>query len=83
MHIVPTDRITVPAVEPIQPVQDVVAKALDHRPELAQQRIQLENSKINLTGTRNAMLPTAERRRQCLESRRGRDLSTPLRISTR
>jgi outer membrane protein len=58
VHIVPTDRITVPDVEPIQPVQDVVAKAIEHRPELAQQRIQLENSKINLTGTRNAMLPT-------------------------
>jgi len=58
VHIVPTDRITVPDVEPIQPVQDVVAKAIEHRPELSQQRIQLENAKINLTGTRNAMLPT-------------------------
>lgn len=58
VHIVPTDRITVPDVEPIQPVQDVVARALQYRPELAQQRIQLENSKINLTGTRNALLPT-------------------------
>jgi outer membrane protein TolC len=57
VHIVPTDRITVPDVEPIQPVQDVVAKALQYRPELAQQRIQVENSKINLTGTRNSMLP--------------------------
>ncbi len=57
VHIVPTDRITVPDVEPIQPVQDVVAKALDNRPELAQQRIQVDNSKINLTGTRNSMLP--------------------------
>ena len=58
VHVIPTDRITVPAVEPIQPVQDVVAKALDHRPELAQQRLQLENSKINLTGSKNALLPT-------------------------
>ena len=57
VHIVPTDRITVPDVEPIQPVQDVVANALDHRPELAQQRLQLENSKINLTGAHNALLP--------------------------
>ena len=57
VHIIPTDRITVPAVEPIQPEQDVVAKALDHRPELAQLRLQLENSKINLTGTKNALLP--------------------------
>jgi outer membrane protein TolC len=57
VHVIPTDRITVPAVEPIQPVQDVVAKALDHRPELAQQRLQLENSKINLSGAHNALLP--------------------------
>jgi len=58
VHIIPTDRITVPDVEPIQPVQDLVAKALDRRPELAQQRLQLENSKITLSATRNAMLPS-------------------------
>jgi len=57
VHIIPTDRITVPDVEPIQPVQDMVATALDRRPELTQLRIQLENSKINLTGTKNALLP--------------------------
>jgi outer membrane protein len=57
VHIIPTDRITVPPTEPIQPVQDVVAKALDHRPELAQQRLQVENSKINLTGAHNQLLP--------------------------
>ena len=57
VHIIATDRITVPAVEPIQPVQDVVATALDHRPEMGQQRLQLDNSKISLTGTRNGLLP--------------------------
>jgi outer membrane protein TolC len=57
VHIIPTDRITVPDVEPIQPVQDVVATALDRRPELSQLRIQVENTRINLTGTRNSMLP--------------------------
>jgi len=57
VHIIPTDRITVPDVEPIRPVQDLVATALDRRPELTQLRIQLENSKINLTGTKNALLP--------------------------
>ncbi|MCU1337255.1 MAG: TolC family protein [Bryobacterales bacterium] len=57
VHIIPTDRITVPDVEPIQPVQDVVATALDHRPELAQQRIQVENSRINVSAAHNALLP--------------------------
>jgi outer membrane protein TolC len=57
VHIIPTDRIEIPDVEPVQPIQDLVAQALDSRPDLAQSRIQVENSKINLTGTRNAMLP--------------------------
>lgn len=57
VHIIPTDRITVPDVEPIRPVQDMVATALDRRPELSQLRIQAENTKINLTGTKNSMLP--------------------------
>jgi len=57
-HVVPTDPIRIPEVEAIQPVQDLVSKALDNRPDLAQSRIQIENSEIALTGTRNAMLPT-------------------------
>jgi outer membrane protein len=57
-HIVPTDHITIPDVEPIRPVQDLVAQALDQRPDLAQARVQVENSKINLGGARNAMLPS-------------------------
>jgi outer membrane protein len=58
VHIIPTDSITVPAVEPIQPVQDVVAKALDRRPELAQARIQVDNSKLNVAAAKNVLLPT-------------------------
>ncbi len=58
VHIIPTDNITVPAVEPIQPVQDVVAKALDRRPELAQSRIQVDNSKLNVAAAHNVLLPT-------------------------
>ncbi len=57
-RIVPTDRIRIPEVEAIEPIQDLVARALDNRPELAQSRIQIDNGKINLTGIRNQMLPT-------------------------
>jgi outer membrane protein TolC len=56
--IVPTDKIQVPSVEKMDSLQELVAKALDNRPELQQSRIQLENQKIVLTGTRNLMLPT-------------------------
>ncbi|HXP87175.1 MAG TPA: TolC family protein [Bryobacteraceae bacterium] len=57
VHIIPTDHIEIPDVEPVTPVQDLVAEALDNRPDLAQSRVQVENAKINLTGTRNNMLP--------------------------
>lgn len=60
VRIVPTDRIQMPNVEPVQPIQDLIAKAIDSRPDLAQTRIQIENSQIALKGTKNALLPTVD-----------------------
>jgi|GraSoiStandDraft_16_1057320.scaffolds.fasta_scaffold03719_6 outer membrane protein TolC len=57
-RIVPTDPIRIPEKEQVQPVQDLVEMALSSRPDLAQSRIQIDNSKISLTGTKNAMLPS-------------------------
>lgn len=57
-RIIPTDVIRIPETEAIQPIQDLIGKALESRPDLAQSRIQIENSEIALTGTRAAMLPT-------------------------
>jgi outer membrane protein len=59
-RIVPTDHITVPTDEPVIPVQDLIAQALDKRPELAQTRIQVDNTKLNLKGDRNALLPSLD-----------------------
>jgi outer membrane protein TolC len=56
-RIVPTDRIRVPDVEAIEPIQDLVDRALESRPELSQSRIQIDNTKLNLQGIRNQMLP--------------------------
>lgn len=59
-RIVPTDRITMPETETVEPIQDLVQRALDRRPELMQSRISIENSKIALKGARNALLPTVD-----------------------
>ncbi|MBI4877996.1 MAG: TolC family protein [Acidobacteria bacterium] len=56
-RIVPTDRIRVPDLEQIQPIQDLIARALDNRPELGRTRIQLDNAHINLKASRNALMP--------------------------
>jgi outer membrane protein TolC len=57
-RIVVTDPIRIPEVEPVEPVQDLMGRALENRPDLTQSRIQIENSKIALQGTKNALLPT-------------------------
>ncbi len=59
-HIIPTDRISMPDAERMQPVQEMLQKAIDLRPELEQQRISIENAKLGLKGTRNALLPTID-----------------------
>ncbi len=59
-RIVPTDRIRVPDVEPVTPMQDLVAMALSARPELAQNRIQVTNQEITLHGSKNGLLPTLD-----------------------
>jgi outer membrane protein TolC len=57
-RIVPTDPIRVPENETIEPLQDMVAEALAHRPELKETLINLENSRLTMQGVKNAMLPT-------------------------
>jgi outer membrane protein TolC len=59
-HIIPTDVIRIPDVEPISPIQDMTAMALSSRPELAQSRIQIQNQTLSIRGSKNALLPTLD-----------------------
>ncbi len=59
-HIIPTDTIRMPGVEPIAPIQDMTSLALSSRPELAQSRIQLSNQQLTMRGSKNALLPTLD-----------------------
>jgi outer membrane protein TolC len=57
-RIIPTTPITVPAQDSIAPVQEMVNEALANRPEVAQNSITLENSRLDMLGTRSNILPT-------------------------
>ncbi|MGA3262039.1 MAG: TolC family protein, partial [Bryobacteraceae bacterium] len=57
-RIIPTDHIEVPPQEAVIPWQDLVAEAIAHRPEIEQNQIALENSRLDLLGTKNNLLPT-------------------------
>jgi len=59
-RVVPTDRIAVPPVEPVVPIQESFGMALSSRPELAQSRIDLRNRDISFKAVKNGMLPTLD-----------------------
>ena len=59
-RIIATDKIRIPENEPVQPIQDLVNKAMDFRPEVEQSRINIVSSNIGLAGTKNALKPTVD-----------------------
>jgi len=58
--VIPTDTMDVPDEEAVSPVQDLIADALGHRPELAQARIDLTNRVISRKASANALLPQVD-----------------------
>jgi outer membrane protein TolC len=59
-RVIPTDRIRVPDVEPVVPLQDLFQLAIAERPDLQQTRINIENAKIGLQGSRSQLLPSLD-----------------------
>jgi outer membrane protein TolC len=58
VHIVPLDHIVVPEAEDLKPTAELVTLALNQRPEIAKAKINIESSTINLSGSKNYLLPT-------------------------
>jgi outer membrane protein TolC len=58
--VVPTSTMELPAQEPVVPIQDLVNDALSHRPELAEQRMNLSNTEISNKAIRSSLLPTLD-----------------------
>jgi len=59
-EVIPTSTMSLPAQEPVVPMQDLLNDALSHRPELAEQRINLSNTDISNKAIRSALLPTVD-----------------------
>ncbi|HYP07701.1 MAG TPA: TolC family protein [Bryobacteraceae bacterium] len=57
-RIIPTDPLRIPDVEPVEPIQDLVARALANRPELQQTGLAIENARISLAGSKSQLLPS-------------------------
>jgi len=59
-RIIPTDSLSIPEKEEIRPIQDLLSEAIEHRPDLLQAGLQIENSEIGLKGSRNAVRPEVD-----------------------
>jgi outer membrane protein TolC len=59
-EVIPTSTMELPAEEPVVPIQDLLNQALSHRPELAEQRINLSNTEISNKAIRSALLPSLD-----------------------
>lgn len=60
VHIIPLDKITVPATDEIRPLEDLIQESLRKRPEMAQARLNLESNQMNLVGIRSELKPTLQ-----------------------
>jgi outer membrane protein TolC len=60
VHVVPLDKLQVPAPETMKPLEQIMGEAVDHRVEIAQSRLNLESNKLNLVGIKNSLKPTLQ-----------------------
>ncbi|MBI3209617.1 MAG: TolC family protein [Candidatus Solibacter usitatus] len=56
-RVVPTDVMRIPDQERVEPIQDLVATALQKRPDIAQTKLSIETAKISLEGSKSALKP--------------------------
>jgi outer membrane protein TolC len=60
VRIVPLDSMVVPSDAKTPSVEQLVAEALERRPEIQQARINLESNKLNLVGIKNSLKPSLQ-----------------------
>ena len=60
VHVVPLDTIQVPEKDELKSIDDLVKEALGRRVEIAEDRINIDSSQINLVGIRNGLKPTLQ-----------------------
>jgi outer membrane protein len=60
VHIIPLDTIQVPEKDELKAINDLVQEALNKRVEIAQDKINIDSSKIQLVGIKNGLKPTLQ-----------------------
>jgi outer membrane protein len=58
--VIPTSTMQLPQQEEVNPTQDLINQALNHRAELVESRIDLNSRDLSARAVRNALLPTLQ-----------------------
>jgi outer membrane protein len=58
--VIPMDTMSIPEKEPVTPIQDLIADAESHRPEIAEARMDLSNREITRKAAANALKPQVD-----------------------
>ena len=59
-EVIPTTTMALPDQEPVVPTEDLINEALQHRAELAENRIDLSNRDLSNKAIKNALLPSLD-----------------------
>jgi outer membrane protein len=59
-HVIPLDRISIPAQDESRPLEDLIDEALKNRPEIQQGRLNLDSNQMNLVGIKNSLKPSLQ-----------------------
>jgi outer membrane protein len=60
IHIVPLDKIQIPASDEIRPLPELVNEALGKRTEIVTARLNIDSNEMNLVGIKNSLKPTLQ-----------------------
>jgi outer membrane protein len=60
VHVIPLDKIDIPAKDEFRPMDELVATAIAGRVEIETDRINLESNKTNLVGIKSSLRPTLQ-----------------------
>jgi outer membrane protein TolC len=60
LHLVPLDKIEIPAQESVHPLADLIHEAVAKRPEIEQAKINIQSNEMNLVGIKNSLKPTLQ-----------------------
>jgi outer membrane protein len=60
VHVVPLDKIQIPASDELRPLPELVTQALANRPEMLEARLNIDSNELNLVGIKNSLKPTLQ-----------------------